>query len=209
MEQYILFDKTNKEFFWCDDPYLLKDNSFIHITTAKENDYIEIHECKMSVLWDNYEPTFKDTVQNEESLPDDIKYIVNYYKATEDKSLLKETDIGITKTEIIENIKNQKYREGAFYYQANLLLQTNPEYMYKNYQWELPDMLHIPSTICPEHIKAKTPDEARKQVLRILGNYFQKTGIQLELNGISVFTEIGPDKRERNFEFDEYQTILG
>lgn len=209
MEQYILFDKTNKEFFWSDDPEILKDETFIHITTAKANDYIEIHECKMSILWNDYKPTFKDIVQNEESLPDDIKYIVNYYKATEDKSLLKETDIGITKAEIIENIKKQKYREGAFYYQLNLVLQTNPKYIYKNYKWEMPNMPYIASNICPEEIKAKTPDEARKKVQHILSRYFSKIGIQFELNGISTITEISPNKQEEKYEYDEYQTILG
>lgn len=121
MKQYIFFNKQYKDFFWSDDPTLLKDESFIHLLTVNETEKAGYHKCKQSVLNKkhnlHYKDNFTDTVQDDDkALPENTKYVINYYEAENEDSLVKKTDFGLTKEDIIRNINNQKYKEGAYYY---------------------------------------------------------------------------------------------
>ena len=71
------------------------------------------HVSQKSIIWDSMDG-FTDEIQREESLPDGL-YIVTYFW-WDGRDLLQLCDHGITKQQIIENVKNQKYREGADYF---------------------------------------------------------------------------------------------
>ena len=73
------------------------------------------HACNRSVVYDDM-TGYVDAVQSENLLPEG-KYIVTYWTQDgESYDLLQMADIGLTKDEIIENVVNQKYREGADYF---------------------------------------------------------------------------------------------
>lgn len=126
MEQYIFFDKQYKEFFWSYDLELIKDNTFIHLITLKESEAATIHKCKQSLLQkenfpETYNTKFTDTIQDEKQLLEKhAKYIVNYYRGEESPSstvsVIRETDMMLTKKQILKNINKQKYKEGAWFY---------------------------------------------------------------------------------------------
>ena len=58
---------------------------------------------------------YVDQLQDEEELADDELYVVTYYKYDGECDLYNRVDFGLTKQEIIQNVKNQKYVEGADY----------------------------------------------------------------------------------------------
>lgn len=74
------------------------------------------HSCSKSVLYDDMRD-WVDDVQEEElrRLDDTELYVVTYFKAR-DGYLEGYVDFGLTKEEIVENVKAQKYVEGACYY---------------------------------------------------------------------------------------------
>ena len=73
------------------------------------------HACNRSFLYDDM-TGYVDVIQAENMLPEGL-YIVTYWMPDGDNfDLLQMADIGITKDEIIENVVNQKYREGADYF---------------------------------------------------------------------------------------------
>lgn len=77
-----------------------------------------------SALYDDM-TGYIDQLQKEEDLLDDELYVVCYYYfEVEYWGLSQKVDFGITKQEIIENVKNQKYREGAGYYTMGQMFYT-------------------------------------------------------------------------------------
>lgn len=82
------------------------------------------HHCRKSILYDDVKD-YIDELQEEENLSDDTAYIVTYFAAAEDGTdLCQMVDYNITKAQIIENVKNQKYREGADYFTMDQLQPT-------------------------------------------------------------------------------------
>ncbi len=140
MKLYIFFDKTANEYFWSDDyefflEYVKLNPDYKYIGTTKKflRDTNNFHRCKHSVLEKDYKP-YTDTLQNETKLSDATNYVVNYYKAeievhskTENNSLIKKTDYDISKKEIIDNVNNQKYKEGAWYIPMNKIEDETPD----------------------------------------------------------------------------------
>ena len=76
-------------------------------------DEVGWHSCNKSAIWDDM-TGYVDELQREEKLPDG-DYIVTYFWY-DGQDLQQLADVGISKQQIIENVKNQKYREGADYF---------------------------------------------------------------------------------------------
>ena len=106
-------DVTPSYGFW-DDPEwgvdLHKDECLFVFHLKDE---IGWHTCNLSALWDDM-TGYVDKLQKEEELPEG-KYVVTYFKY-DGHDLLQLADVGISKQQIIENVKNQKYVEGADYF---------------------------------------------------------------------------------------------
>ena len=78
------------------------------------SDEIGYHECKKSALYDDM-TGYVDELQDEDNLPEG-NYIVTYFFLNDDLDLEGRVDFGISKSEIIQNVINQKYIEGADYF---------------------------------------------------------------------------------------------
>lgn len=79
-----------------------------------EDNGLFCHQCNRSALYDDM-TGYVDTLQHEEDLADDELYVVAYYKYLNKYELDQLVDFGLTKQEIIQNVLDQKYVEGADY----------------------------------------------------------------------------------------------
>lgn len=87
------------------------------------------HQCIKSALYDDM-TGYHDEIQCEENLPDNELYVVTYFKCLRDVCFLYQlVDFGITKQEIIDNVKAQKYVEGASYFTIGQMLYTTRKMM--------------------------------------------------------------------------------
>lgn len=94
-----------------------EDNEFFNeeiIGYLDEFNMAGSHVCQHSAIWEDV-TGIVDELQDEEKLPEG-KYIVCWYYCDENYDLQQLVDFNISKEQIIENIKNQKYFEGADYY---------------------------------------------------------------------------------------------
>lgn len=111
----IFENKSNDGYYWMNylDEYEINEAKYF----LSNYNQAGCHACEKSAYWGDIEDGYIDTIQNEYDLKDGELYVVVYY-VFEDKcwSIDQLVDFGITKHEIIENVKNQKYREGASYY---------------------------------------------------------------------------------------------
>ena len=106
--------REGDSYYWWDEPIWGEDlnrEDCTDILNVKNE--TGCHMCNKSVLYDNMDG-YEDAVQDESSLPDGL-YIVTYY-FWDGRDLLQYCDHGISRQQIIENVKNQKYREGAVYF---------------------------------------------------------------------------------------------
>lgn len=76
-------------------------------------DEVGYHSCKRSAIWDDM-TGYVDEIQREEELPDG-RFIVTYYMY-DGQDLVQLADVDVSKDEVIQNVINQKYREGADYF---------------------------------------------------------------------------------------------
>lgn len=74
-------------------------------------DRVGNHICNKSALWDDL-TGYVNTLQNENELPNNQLYVVTYFEYN-GEPLDELVDYGITKQQIIDNVNNQKYVEGA------------------------------------------------------------------------------------------------
>lgn len=97
-----------------DDPEwgvdLRREDCLAVLSVNSETGY---HSCERSACYDDM-TGYVDEIQREEELPEG-KYIVTYYWF-DGQDLQQLADVGIMKAEIIQNVQNQKYREGADYF---------------------------------------------------------------------------------------------
>ena len=106
--------KAGNAYYWWDEPIWGED-----LNREECSEILNVHSetaCHVSlksIIWDSMDG-FTDEIQREESLPDGL-YIVTYFW-WDGRDLLQLCDHGISKQQIIENVKNQKYREGADYF---------------------------------------------------------------------------------------------
>lgn len=109
-----IFEGNKGGYFWADvydDSDYPKARYFVDDDTA-----CMVHNNIKSALYDDM-TGYVDELQCEESLNENELYVVLYYKAiagTYDLDQL--VDFGLTKQEIIDNVRAQKYVEGANYY---------------------------------------------------------------------------------------------
>lgn len=109
-----IFDNNHGGYYWMD--CLIKDEIKEAKYFVDEMNCAGHHACIKSALYDDM-IGYVDPLQNEENLSDKELYVVTYYEYEECSwGLLQKVDFGITKQEIIENVKNQKYIEGASYF---------------------------------------------------------------------------------------------
>ena len=73
------------------------------------------HTCERSLLYDDM-TDYVDCLQNEYDLVDGELYMVCYNWTDCACCMYQKVDFGITKQEIIQNVLDQKYREGAEYF---------------------------------------------------------------------------------------------
>ena len=78
------------------------------------NEKVSCHARNKSIVWDAMGGCV-DTLQNENNLLDNQLYIVTYYKYNGNR-LEQLIDYKITKQQIIDNVNNQKYVDGADYF---------------------------------------------------------------------------------------------
>ena len=102
-------------YFWVDYPEAIEYYGEDKFRYMFDNGSLFSHQCKRSALYDDM-TGYVDHLQNEEELADDELYVVVYYEYDSRWCDLKQlVDFGLTKQEIIRNVINQKYVEGADY----------------------------------------------------------------------------------------------
>lgn len=109
-----IFEDKNGDLYWIDnlDEYEIKEAKYF----TYENECVDYHKCIKSALYDDM-TEYVDQLQNEENLYQTELYVVLYNEFEESSGgLLGKVDFGVTKEEIIENVKSQKYVEGATYF---------------------------------------------------------------------------------------------
>ena len=108
----MIIDGYDGNYYFYDYPedYERKDG----IGAVDISDEIGFHQCKKSGLYEDL-TGYIDTVQGEEILPDG-NYIVTYFYLDKNFDLQQLVDYNISKSEIIQNVINQKYVEGADYF---------------------------------------------------------------------------------------------
>ena len=115
MERAIIKSKDSKQYFFYDDPEWgvdYKKNEVEGVLDIEEE--VGFHSCEKSALYEDMSG-YIDKVQNENELPNG-KYIVTYFKICDGSDLEQVVDYGITKEQIIENVRAQRYVEGADYF---------------------------------------------------------------------------------------------
>lgn len=118
MSEILIFEDDKCGYFWADTPDTIDEeidavgkNKFRYVF---DNGSLFFHQCKRSALWDDM-TGYVDQLQDEEELADDELYVVTYYKYDGTDFLEQLVDFGLTKQEIIQNVLDQKYVEGADY----------------------------------------------------------------------------------------------
>ena len=113
---------------WLDEDDMKKAKYFVH-----DDNSVGVHMNIKSALYDDM-TSYIDELQDEGDLADGELYVVCYFEFEKcSYGLLQRVDFGITKQEIIENIKNQKYVEGAYYYTIGQMFYTTREVMEGKY----------------------------------------------------------------------------
>lgn len=125
MERAIIKSEDGKQFFFYDDPEWGVDYKKTEVEGVLDiEEEVGFHSCKRSALYEDL-TGYIDKVQNENELPNG-RYVVTYFKLCDDASGLEQlVDYNIKKEQIIENIKAQKYVEGADYF---LMEQLNTKF---------------------------------------------------------------------------------
>lgn len=119
MSEILIFeDKNNDGYYWVEafgnteeEIEYWGKNEFRYVF---DNGNLFCHQCKRSALYEDM-TGYVDQLQDEENLADDELYVVTYYKCLKNYDLEQLVDFGLTKQEIIQNVLDQKYVEGADY----------------------------------------------------------------------------------------------
>ena len=148
METAIIKEKD--EFVFFDRPIWGEDYEKDEVYgVVDDKDQIDVHECISSALWEDTK-NYVDELQGEEKLPEG-QYLVLYFRLCENMSGLDQcVDFDISKEEIIENVKAQKYREEARYYPMSALHKPDVSKVKKSYRlavtWELSCYVEVEGT---------------------------------------------------------------
>lgn len=117
MSNIIIFEDDKRGYFWSDYDNIEEEIEAVGKDKFRyvfDNGSLFYHQCKRSALYDDM-TGYVDQLQNEENLANDELYVVTYYEYDGKGDLYNRVDFGLTKREIIGNVLNQKYVEGADY----------------------------------------------------------------------------------------------
>lgn len=123
-----IFNNRNGGYYWLDclDDDEVKKAVYFCDADDTTNAY---HKCFKSALYNDM-TGYQDEVQCEGELSDDELYVVTYFKCLRDVCFLEQlVDFGITKQEIIDNVKHNKYVEGASYFTMGQMFYTTRKMM--------------------------------------------------------------------------------
>lgn len=123
-----IFENEPGDYYWLDtlDGEEIEEAKWFCKENVKRETF---HACEKSALYDDM-TGYVDELQDEESLPDDELYVVLYFSFNESYWGLDQcVDFGITKQEIIDNVKAQKYVEGADYFTMGRMFYTTRKMM--------------------------------------------------------------------------------
>lgn len=119
--QGIFYNNHTDDYYWLD---CLDVDDMKRAVYFCDADAGACHTCLKSTLYDDM-TGYQDKMQHEDELPDDELYVVTYFKFFSDLRCLEQlVDFAITKQEIIDNVKAQKYVEGANYFTIGQVLHT-------------------------------------------------------------------------------------
>lgn len=123
-----IFENKNGSYYWMD---CLDECEMGEAKYFVDNDnQAGCHVCKKSAYWNEIEDGYVDAIQNEYDLKDGELYVVVYHVFEKEGWCLDQlVDFGLTKREIIQNVKNQKYVEGASYYTMGQMFYTTRKIM--------------------------------------------------------------------------------
>jgi len=118
MSDILIFENKDR-YFWVDTPDTIEEeieavgeDKFRYVF---DNGGLFYHQCKRSGIYEDM-TGYVDQLQDEEKLADDELYVVTYYRLEDNCCMLDQlVDFGLTKQEIIQNVLDQKYVEGADY----------------------------------------------------------------------------------------------
>ena len=117
MSNIIIFEDDKRGYFWYDYDNIEEEIEAVGEDKFRyvfDNGNLFFHQCKRSALYDDM-TGYVDQLQDEDKLADDELYVVTYYKFRGRYELEQLVDFGLTKQEIIQNVLDQKYVEGADY----------------------------------------------------------------------------------------------
>lgn len=127
MDIYGIFNNRNGCYHWLDrldNDGVKKAVYFCDADTASAH-----HKCLKSALYNDM-AGYQDNVQCEDELSDNELYVVTYFKYLRDMCFPEQlVDFGVTKQEIIDNIKHNKYVEGASYFTMGQMFYTTRKMM--------------------------------------------------------------------------------
>ena len=108
-----IFEQTNGTYHWIDymDEQEMSEAKYF----VSRYNITGYHTCERSLLHDDM-TDYVDCLQNESDLVNGELYVVCYSWTDCPSCLYQKVDFGITKQEIIQNVLDQKYREGAEYF---------------------------------------------------------------------------------------------
>ena len=99
--------------FWDDPEWGIDINKEDCLAILSVNSEVGYHSCERSAVYDDM-TDYVDELQDEENLPNE-RFLVTYYW-WDGRNLIQLADVDISREEIIQNVLNQKYREGADYF---------------------------------------------------------------------------------------------
>ncbi|MCM1236684.1 MAG: hypothetical protein NC489_41940 [Ruminococcus flavefaciens] len=117
-EVAIIRSDDREEYYFFDEPVWGEDLERDEVYGVLQlEDAVGTHECLHSCMYDGMD-WYADEVQDEGMLPERGLYIVTYFRADPfgQNQLEQLVDFGITKKDILRNIRQQRYREGARYF---------------------------------------------------------------------------------------------
>lgn len=121
-----IFEDHDGSYYWLDCLSADETKIAVYFCDADTGVY---HRCLKSALYDDMNG-YHDEIQYEEDLPDNELYVVTYFRCFRDVCFLEQlVDFGITKQEIIDNVKAQKYVEGASYFTMGQMFYTTRKMM--------------------------------------------------------------------------------
>lgn len=125
----IIKNKHN-ELWWLEEATVnelqdYKDNLLYVVDDAHSSGY---HACHKSALYDDM-TGYEDSIQREDELKDDEFYVVLYFSIDESNwSIDCKVDFGVTKHDIVQNVIDNKYAEGASYYTVGQMMKSTLDY---------------------------------------------------------------------------------